>query len=98
MNASLPETDCLHGATKQKYHSFFAHVHNMKVRQKRQVFSVLRNTQELSSDTFLPAYGLFCGEFAAFQILAEYSRKEASRRDPSTPSSGSYSRSTTSSS
>jgi hypothetical protein len=64
-------------ATKEKYLGQFEVVKNMRVRQKRKIFFILRQCKELSTDTFLPAYGLHCGEFACFQILTEQSRKES---------------------
>lgn len=64
-------------ATKEKYQGQFEVVKNMRVRQKRNIFFILRQCKVLSTDTFLPVYGLHCGEFACFQILAEQSRKES---------------------
>lgn len=63
-------------ATKEKYLSQYEFVRTMRVRQKRNVFYILRQCEDLSPDTFLPGYGLHCGEFACFQILAEHSRKD----------------------
>jgi hypothetical protein len=67
----------LRNATKEKYLGQFEAVKSMRVRQKRNVFFILRQCESLSTDTFLPSYGLHCGEFACFQILAEQSRKES---------------------
>jgi len=69
------EAETLWNATKEKYLGQFESVKNMRVRQKRNVFFILRQCETLSTDTFLPSYGLHCGEFACFQILAEQSRK-----------------------
>jgi len=71
------ETEALCRATKEKYLCQFEFVKSMRVRQKRNVFYILRQCEDLSPDTFLPSYGLHCGEFACFQILAEHSRKDA---------------------
>ena len=70
------EADVLNAATKEKYMRFFRFVQAMRVRQKRHLFYVLRHVSDVSTDTFLPAFGLHCGEFACFQILSEHSRKE----------------------
>jgi len=67
----------LQNATKEKYQGQFEAVKSMRVRQKRNVFFILRQCETLSTDTFLPLYGLHCGEFACFQILAEQSRKDS---------------------
>jgi hypothetical protein len=66
----------LQNATKEKYQGQFEAVKGMRVRQKRNVFFILRQCDMLSTNTFLPSYGLHCGEFACFQILAEQSRKD----------------------
>lgn len=73
------ETAVLHAATKEKYQRIFKFVQAMRVRQKRHLFYVLRHVPNVSTDTFLPEYGLHCGEFACFQILSEHSRKECKR-------------------
>ena len=70
------DTQALCTATKEKYQGQFEVVKNMRVRQKRNIIFILRQCKALSTDTFLPVYGLHCGEFACFQILAEQSRKE----------------------
>ena len=70
------EAEALWAATKEKYLGQFEAVRTMRVRQKRNVFFILRQFDALTTDTFLPTYGLHCGEFACFQILAEQSRKE----------------------
>ena len=69
----------LNAATKEKYRRIFRHVTSMRIRDKRQLFLVLRSISDMSSDVFLPQYGLHCGEFACFQILSEYTRKEGKR-------------------
>ena len=67
----------LQNATKEKYQGQFEAVKSMRVRQKRNVFFILRQCDTLSTNTFLPSYGLHCGEFACFQILAEQNRKDS---------------------
>ena len=73
------EAELLHAATKEKYMRIFRFVQAMRVRQKRHLFYVLRHVPDVSTDTFLPEFGLHCGEFACFQILSEHSRKEVKR-------------------
>ena len=73
------ETELLQHATKEKYRRIFKHVQNMRVRQKRHVFYILRHVPDISINTFLPEFGLHCGEFACFQILSEHSRREVKR-------------------
>lgn len=71
------ETEALWNATKEKYQAQFNFIKDMRIRQKRNIFLILRQCEEVTPDTFLPLYGLHCGEFACFQILAEHSRKES---------------------
>lgn len=67
-------------ATKLKCLRQFEYVRSMGVRQKRNMFSILRSDPKLDVDTFLPTYGLTCGEFCVYQILTEHDRRE-SRKD-----------------
>lgn len=76
---AMLESELLNRATKDKYDRIFRFVQSMRVRQKRHLFYVLRHVPDVSSDTFLPVFGLHCGEFACFQILSEHSRKEGKR-------------------
>ena len=71
------DTEALWTATKEKYMSQFEFVRLMRVRDKRSLFAILRKCGTVTPDTFLPSYGLHCGEFACFQLLAEHTRREA---------------------
>ena len=73
------EAEKLNAATNEKYKRLFRFVQSMRVKQKRHLFYVLRHVPEISTDTFLPEFGLHCGEFACFQILSEHSRREGKR-------------------
>ena len=77
----LLDTEALFAATKEKYEILYKYVVNMKVREKRNLFFVLRNVDTISTNTFLPHFFLFSGEFAVFQILSEHSRKRADRNN-----------------
>ena len=77
------EVEALWLATKEKYRGLFRSVLEMSVRDKRSLFFILRQQETVTTDTFIPAYGLHCGEFACFQILAEHARKET--REASSP-------------
>ena len=55
------ETEVLNAATKAKYQRMFRFVQHMRVRQKRNLFYVLRHVPDITTDTFLPSYGLHCG-------------------------------------
>ena len=70
------EKEVTWSATKEKYESLFAFVKNMQVKDKRCLFTVLRNYDDIGVDTFLPAYGISMGDFCTFQILTEHSRRD----------------------
>ena len=74
------EAEELNSATKEKYNRVFRYVRNMKIRQKRHLFYVLRHVPNVNTNTFLPQFGLHCGEFACFQILSEHSRRESKKQ------------------
>ena len=71
--------EALQCATKERHERVLAAVQDLRVRQKRYLFAVMRAHPEISADLFLPAFGLHCGEFACCQLLSERSRKEARR-------------------
>lgn len=70
------EVQKLYEATKQKHLTLFNYVQDMRVRQKRHLFLILRSSPGVTSNTFLPVYGLHCGEFACLQIITEHNKKE----------------------
>jgi len=78
------DTEALWTATKDKYQGQFEFVRQMRVRDKRTLFAILRKSEAVTANTFLPSYGLHCGEFACFQLLAEHTRKEAKGRTDGT--------------
>ena len=61
--------------TWKKYIIISCFVENLRVKDKRQIFHIMRRSgDELTSDTFFPQYGVTAGEFAVWQVLSE-SRK-----------------------
>lgn len=46
-------------------------VESLRVRDKRFLFQIMRNTTSLTHDTFFPCYGFTAGEFAMWQVLSE---------------------------
>lgn len=74
--------DDLARATKSKYQAQLQIVKGMQVKQKRNIFGILRQNEGLDADAFLPLYGLHCGEFSCFQILSEQSRKDSREARP----------------
>ena len=70
------DIESLQNATKDKNMRIYRMVQGMRVRQKRHLFYVLRHVPDITPDVFLPQYGIHCGEFACYQILSEYNRKD----------------------
>ena len=58
-----------------RYRQLYAFIHHMPMKTKRSIFSSMRHARESPQCTFLPEHGLYCGEFAVFQLLNEYNRK-----------------------
>lgn len=54
--------------TWKKYVALSMYIQNMKVREKRHVFHIMRGPG-VTHDTFMPQYGITVGEFATWQIL-----------------------------
>lgn len=71
------DENALWSATRKKHLCMFESVRVMQVKQKRNLFGILRTAQDVTVNTFMPSFGLHCGEFACYQILAERSRKES---------------------
>ena len=61
--------------TRAKQYAQFEALKLMKVKDKRSLFLTLRSALDVTVDTFFPKYGITAGEFAVWQILAEYSRR-----------------------
>lgn len=59
--------------TWKKYIVLSCFVEKLRVREKRQIFHIMRRSGEaLEHDTFFPQYGITAGEFATWQILCEH--------------------------
>lgn len=64
-------------ATWAKYVVLRAHIENMRVRDKRKVFNLMR-LADMTPDTFLPEHGFTFGEFSCFQVLGDSTGKRSS--------------------
>ena len=51
-------------------------IESLQVKEKRQIFQIMRKTEDLSPHTFFPHYGLFAGDFATWQILCDKKKKK----------------------
>ena len=66
--------------TWKKYIIISCYVEGLRVRDKRQLFHIMRKSSQLCQDTFFPTYGITAGEFAIWQILSE-TRKTRKKSD-----------------
>lgn len=57
--------------TWKKYIIISYYVEQLRVRDKRHLFHIMRKASFLNHDTFFPNYGITAGEFAIWQILSE---------------------------
>ena len=57
--------------TWKKYMVLSRFIEELRVREKRHIFQIMRRSSELSHDTFFPEYGITAGEFAVWQVLSE---------------------------
>jgi hypothetical protein len=64
-------------ATWSKYIVISYHVARLGMKDKRFLFSVLRNSTDVDENVFIPQLGITTGEFAVFHTLAQ-SRARAS--------------------
>ena len=69
--------------TWKKYMIISCYVEGLRVKDKRQLFHVMRKSDVLNHDTFFPRYGITAGEFAIWQILSE-NRKSRKSKDNNT--------------
>lgn len=61
-------------ATYRKFNVIKHIISDLRVRDKRSIFLIMRTTDHLTPNTFFPSYGFTAGEFAVGQILAENNR------------------------
>ena len=65
--------------TWHKYNAIASAVERLSIRQKREIFRIMRLGDSVDEHTFLPSYGFTVGEFSVFHTLQESGRKESGR-------------------
>jgi hypothetical protein len=63
---SVPQP--LQSVNAEKYKHMLSYVHNMKVRDVRQIFSYFRKLDDENPNVFFPEYGLTAGEFSVMYV------------------------------
>lgn len=58
--------DCGPEATFRKYKVLFKIIEGLRVKEKREIFKLMRTGTDVCERTFLPHYGITVGEFAVF--------------------------------
>jgi len=66
-----PEQTLLTYPTWKKYIVLSSTIASLRVRDKRFLFDAMRNTSDLTHNTFFPSYGFTAGHFCLWQILGE---------------------------
>ena len=64
-------TDFITSPTWKKYIVLSKVIENLRVRDKRLLFYIIRSAEYVDHNTFFPKYGFTAGEFAVWQILNE---------------------------
>ena len=61
--------------TWKKTRCLFHEVSRMPVKEKRQIFALMRSHPECTPDTLLVHKGMTLGEFCAYLLLADHTRR-----------------------
>lgn len=62
-------------ATWKKYVVLSAVIDQMRVRDKRHLFNMMRTMPVVNHNTLFTQYGITAGEFATWQVLGDTTRK-----------------------
>lgn len=62
-------------ATYRKYNVLSKAIENLTVKQKREIFKLMRTGSDVTMHDFLPRYGFTVGEFSIFHVLTEKDRR-----------------------
>lgn len=78
----MHETEFITYPTWKKYIVIANYVQSFRIKDKRMLFNHMRQYPNLSSDTFLPTYGITAGDFAIWQILCNSRNFRRSKKTP----------------
>ena len=84
MNYEHPYTHCnlsVNHPTWKKYIVVSKFVENLRVKDKRSIFQLMRLKEDVNEDTFFPFYGFTAGEFATWQVLKDTARKQVKGKE-----------------
>jgi hypothetical protein len=63
--------DCGPSATYRKYVDLCKIVANLRIKDKRLLFRLMRRFKDTNENTFFPKFGFTAGEFAVLKIITE---------------------------
>lgn len=62
--------------TYRKYIVIQNEVDKLSIKDKRRLFKIMRESDYIDANTFLPLYGLTAGEFSTWYVLAGSQRRQ----------------------
>ena len=71
----MEERDLLTYPTWERYTALARIISNLSVRDRRQIFQLMRRAESLTPDLFFPGYGFTLSEFAVWHVLGDTRRK-----------------------
>jgi hypothetical protein len=66
-----PEYSSINYPTWKKYIVLSRTIESLRVKDKRNIFQMMRVKEDVNEDTFFPMYGFTAGEFATWQVLKD---------------------------
>ena len=57
-------------ATKEKHRMQYQMASSLQIKDKRMLYNLMRNCENLSPETFLPVYSMTFGEFCIYQVIS----------------------------
>lgn len=67
--------DLINEATKEKHRMQYQTASELKIKDKRMLYNLMRTCDNLTPETFLPAYGMTFGEFCVYQVINNTKKK-----------------------
>ena len=84
MNYTTPSYSCTFQSlpgnepTYRKYNVIQRNVESLSIKEKRRFFKIMRESENVDTDTFFPFYGLTAGEFSTWYVLSGAQRRQFS--------------------
>lgn len=59
----------------KRHHCIESYIKHMKIKDKRNIFTLLESTETINPNTFIPSYGMTFGEFCFYYIICDETQK-----------------------